>query len=90
MIKALATFVLIGTVDSMDSQFATVEINYNPATLQPAAMAVLPVSAFPCEIEEGDNFYILKTDPNKPATILCIYDEGNTCSCIDGVECDEL
>ena len=71
MIKALATFVLIGTVDSMDTQFATVEINYNPATLETAAMAVLPLTAFPCEIAEGDTFYIVKLDPKKDAHILC-------------------
>mgnify|MGYP003659172926 CR=1 FL=1 len=71
MIKALATFVLVGTVDSMDSHFATVEINYNPATTEVAAMAVLPITAFPCEIIEGTTFYIVKLDPKADAIILC-------------------
>ena len=71
MIKALATFILVGTIDSMDTQFATVEINYNPATLQTASMAVLPLTAFPCDIVEGDTFYIVKLDPEKDAYILC-------------------
>jgi|TARA_E500000331_G_scaffold182800_1_gene176150 hypothetical protein len=71
MIKALATFVLIGTIDTMDTQFATVEINYNPATSQSPAMAVLPLTAFPCEIVEGDTFYIVKLNPEKDAYIIC-------------------
>ena len=71
MIKALATFILIGTVDSMDTQFATVEINYNPKTLEPASVAIHPISAFPCTIEEGDTFYLVKLDAKKDAHILC-------------------
>ena len=51
--KLLATFLLIGTVDSTDEVFATVEINMNPATNQPGH-AVMPLTAFPCEIKEGD------------------------------------
>jgi len=83
MIKALATFVLIGTVDSMDSQFATVEINYIPATTEIAGMAVLPITAFPCEIAEGDVFYIIKLDPEVDATILCTIppDDPPLCGC---------
>jgi len=76
MIKALSTFLLIGTIDSMDQNFATVEVNYNPATLEPASMAVLPLSAFPCDVAEGDTFYILKIDPDKDAQILCAPSEN--------------
>ena len=54
--KLLTTFVLIGTVDSKDDFFATVEINMNPVTHQ-VGHAVLPVRAFPCESKEGDIFY---------------------------------
>jgi len=90
MIKALATFVLIGTVDLMDSQFATVEINYNPATTEAAAMAVLPITAFPCEIIEGDTFYIVKLDPKADAIILCAPrpDEPPLCGCTFENPCD--
>jgi hypothetical protein len=90
MIKALATFVLIGTIDSMDTQFATVEINHNPATAEPAAMAVLPLAAFPCEVREGDTFYVVKLDPNKDAFILCAEreDEPPLCHCTHENPCD--
>tara|TARA_Y100000592_G_scaffold91593_1_gene151985 strand:- start:263 stop:538 length:276 start_codon:yes stop_codon:yes gene_type:complete len=89
MIKALTTFVLIGTVDSMDTQFATVEINYNPATAQTAAMAVIPITAFPCEIVEGDTFYIIKLDPKKDAQIVCVAvdSDDDSCGCTAETPC---
>ena len=65
----LTTFVLIGTVDSMDEYFATVEINMNPATEQ-AGHAVMPLSAFPCQIKEGETFYILKLTEDTLPVIL--------------------
>lgn len=68
--KVLTTFVLVGTVDSMDEYFATVEINMNPATEQPA-QAVMPLTAFPCEINEGQTFYILKLTEDTLPVILC-------------------
>ena len=42
----LTTFILVGTVDSADTQFATVELNLNPATSEGPAVAIVPVSAF--------------------------------------------
>ena len=66
----LTTFVLIGTVDSKDDFFATVEINLNPATQMPGH-AVLPISAFPCKIKEGDDFYILKLTKDSDSVIIC-------------------
>ena len=68
--KLLATFLLIGTVDSTDEVFATVEINMNPATNQPGH-AVMPLTAFPCEIKEGDTFYILKLTEDTLPVIIC-------------------
>jgi hypothetical protein len=50
--KLLTTFVLIGTVDSKDDFFATVEINMNPATEQ-AGYAVMPSAAFPVRLKKG-------------------------------------
>ena len=67
----LATFVLIGMVDSFDSQFVTVELNMNPAYNAGPAMAVMPVDAFPCDIREGQRFYIVKAEEDKPAEIIC-------------------
>jgi len=68
--KLLTTFVLIGTVDSTDDFMATVEINMNPATEQ-VGYAVMPLTAFPCEIKEGDNFYILKLTKEAIPVIMC-------------------
>ena len=73
--KLLTTFLLIGTVDSKDDFFATVEINMNPATNQ-SGQAVMPLSAFPCKIEEGDTFYILKLTESTDPVIICKNVEG--------------
>jgi hypothetical protein len=70
MMKALATFVLIGTVDSTDQFFASVEVNLNPP-LAESSMAVIPLHAFPCEISEGDSFYILKLTKESDPVIIC-------------------
>ena len=75
MIKLLTTFVLVGTVDSKDEFFATVEINMNPATEQPGH-AVMPLTAFPCQIKEGETFYILKLTEESLPVILCKKDLG--------------
>jgi len=66
----LTTFVLTGIVDSTDQFFASVEINLNPPTVE-ASMAVLPLHAFPCEIQEGDTFYILKLTEDSTPVIVC-------------------
>ena len=75
--KLLTTFLLIGTVDSKDDFFATVEINMNPATNQ-AGHAVMPITAFPCEIKEGDTFYILKLTEDTVPVIICKQTDGET------------
>ena len=68
--KLLTTFLLVGTIDSKDEFFATVELNMNPATNQ-AGHAVMPLTAFPCEIKEGDTFYILKLTEDSIPVIIC-------------------
>ena len=74
--KILTTFLLVGTVDSKDDFFATVELNMNPATNQ-AGQAVMPLTAFPCDIKEGDTFYILKlTEDSIPVIICKDFEEG--------------
>lgn len=67
----LTTFILVGTIDSHDGQFATVELDTNPATNGRPAMAVMPVSAFPCEIYEGKVFYVVKLSEDLDAVIVC-------------------
>ena len=67
----LTTFVLVGVIDSHDGVFATVELNTNPASNGGPAMAVMPVSAFPCEVSEGRTFYVIKAQEDKEAVIVC-------------------
>jgi|TARA_B100002019_G_C20773701_1_gene358797 hypothetical protein len=69
--KTLTTFILIGTVDSHDGQFATVELDLNPATNAGPALAVMPVTAFPCKVDEGDTFYVVKLSEQEDAIIIC-------------------
>lgn len=74
----LATFVLMGVVDSHDGVFATVELNTNPASNGGPATAVMPVTAFPCEISEGKVFFIVKMHKDQDAEIIC-QDEPDSC-----------
>ncbi len=67
----LTTFILLGMVDSHDEHFATVELSTNPASNGGPATAVMPVSAFPCEIYEGKVFYVVKLHDDEDATIVC-------------------
>ena len=69
--NVLTTFILLGMVDSHDEHFATVELNTNPATNGAPATAVMPVSAFPCDIHEGKVFYVVKLHDNQDAVIIC-------------------
>lgn len=71
MIKTILTsFVLVGNVDSLDDTFATVELNSNPALAEPA-IAVMAITAFPCEIKEGDRFYIVKYEELETPFVVC-------------------
>ena len=67
----LKTCVLVGVIDSHDGVFATVELNTNPETNGGPAMAVMPVSTFPCEVSEGKRFYVVKLHEDKDAVIVC-------------------
>jgi len=69
--KTLTTFVLMGVIDSHDGVFATVELNTNPASNGGSATAVMPVSAFPCEVREGRVFYVVKLHEDQDAVIVC-------------------
>ena len=76
--KILTAFILVGVVDSYDDYFATVELNTNPALNAGAALAVVPVSAFPCEISEGQLFYVIKNETEEHATIVCHKDKNES------------
>ena len=75
--KALTTFILVGMVDSFDPYFATVELNTTPSSNGGPSIAVMPVSAFPCEIYEGKIFYVVKLYDAEEATIVCQKEENN-------------
>ena len=66
----LTSFVLTGIVDSTDQFFASVEVNLVPP-LAESSLAVIPLHAFPCDIKEGDSFYILKLTEEKEPVIIC-------------------
>ena len=67
----LKTFVLVGVIDSHDAFFATVELDTNPASNGGHATAVVPVSAFPCDVSEGKKFYVVKLHEEQDAVIVC-------------------
>ena len=67
----LTTFILVGMIDSYDGYFATVELNTTPASNGGPATAVMPVTAFPCEIYEGKVFYVVKLHKDEDAVIVC-------------------
>jgi hypothetical protein len=76
---ALKVFILIGVVDSFDNQFATVELDTNPPSNGGHALAIIPVSAFPCAITEGKRFYVVKLSEDEDAVIVCQNDPGIGC-----------
>ena len=67
----LTTFILVGMIDSYDPYFATVELSTTPASNGGPAVAVMPVSVFPCEIYEGKVFYVVKLADEQDAVIVC-------------------
>lgn len=67
----LSSFVLVGTIVSMDSFMLTVEFNLNPATNGGPAIAVLPVESIPCEPEIGKHIYVVKNENEETPTISC-------------------
>ena len=67
----LKTFVLVGVIDSFDAHFASVELNLNPSVNAGPAQAVMPVSAFPCTIREGQTFYVVKVNENTDPVVVC-------------------
>ena len=66
--KLLTTFLLIGTVDSRTG-FCHCRAKLESTTNQ--LDAVMALTAFPCEIKEGDTFYILKLTEDSIPVIIC-------------------
>ena len=51
--------VLLGLVDSVGSGYVVAEMTDNYGEVR---IMEIPESIFPCEIEEGDMFYVVKID----------------------------
>ena len=71
-----ASFVLIGTILSFDSFFATVEFQINPPVNGGASIAVLPTAAIPCKTEIGKKVYVVKYEHEETPTITCAKNGG--------------
>ena len=65
------TFVLVGTVLAFDPVFATVEFQTNPPVNGGASLAVMPVSAIPCDVEVGRKVYVVKDVNQEFPTVSC-------------------
>lgn len=74
----LETFILVGTIMSHDNVFSTVEFNLNPATNGAPAMAVLPNSAIPCNVEIGGKIYVVKLTKESLPAIQCAQEKTET------------
>tara|TARA_R110002096_G_scaffold252405_1_gene445322 strand:- start:407 stop:664 length:258 start_codon:yes stop_codon:yes gene_type:complete len=72
----MTVFVLVGSVQSTDDFFATVQLQTKEACEQEAALAVLPLHAFPCVIKAGDSFHVLKETEDSTPIIQCGEFEG--------------
>jgi len=74
---SLKLLILIGVIDSVDNNLATVELN--SLTYGAPEIAVLPVDAFPCNVREGKVFYIIQDEQSGESTIVCENDPGVGC-----------
>ena len=67
--KLLAAFILIGTVDSIEKQFVSVDVAVKNGC-DPVVFDI-PLELFPCEIKEGDKFRIIKLTEYSEPVIIC-------------------
>ena len=65
------SFVLIGTILSFDSFLATIEFETNPPSNGAPGLAVLPISAIPCEFKVGSKIYVVKHEKQEIPVISC-------------------
>lgn len=68
---ALSTFVLSGVILSHDAFFATVEFQLNPPVNGGSSLAVMPITAIPCEVTVGRKIYVVKNELEETPTITC-------------------
>ena len=65
------TFVLVGTIISADPVFATVAFQLNPPVNGGDSLAVMPVSAIPCDVVVGKKIYVVKDEHQDLPTVSC-------------------
>lgn len=66
------TFVLVGTILSFDTVFATIEFQLNPPVNGGASLAVMPIAGIPCKVEVGKKVYVVKYEEQEIPTISCV------------------
>jgi hypothetical protein len=59
MMKLLITLILMGVVDSVDNDIVTAEVQINTRVQK---VLHFPVEMFPCDLTEGDYFYVKYVD----------------------------
>ena len=69
--EPLTSFVLVGTILSFDSFFATVEFQTNPPSNGGGSIAVMPLNAIPCDIKIGNIIYVVKQELQEVPVITC-------------------
>jgi len=67
----LTSYVLIGTILSHDPVFATIQFSINPETNGKPGIAVMPISAIPCEVNVGGKVFVVKNENNDYPVISC-------------------
>ena len=80
--KLLTVMFVAGVVDSASDQSVTVELA-SRSGCEPIVV-VMPRSAFPCEVAEGDSFHLLKSK-DKPGEPLEISNNNFNISSSSGV-----
>ena len=67
----LTSFVLVGTILSFDNFFTTVEFQTNPPSNGGGSIAVMPLSAIPCDVKVGNTIYVVKQELQEVPVITC-------------------
>ena len=73
--KLLTVMFVAGVVDSASDQSVTVELA-SRSGCEPIVV-VMPRSAFPCEVAEGDSFHLLKSKDKPDPVVVCGDFEGH-------------
>lgn len=67
----MTSFVLVGTILSFDTFFATIEFQTNPPVNGGPSLAVMPIEAIPCDVQVGKKVYVVKHENIDIPAISC-------------------